>query len=74
MNPKDHARELINFYMPTERMFSQSKKQEISKKISLLFVQEVDNHLIETCSPLDPYDNLMEIEYWQEVKMELEII
>ena len=46
----------------------------LSKQCALIAVDEIDRVLQSASTKEDPYVNLLSLEYWQEVKQEIEIL
>ena len=75
MTPKDKAEELVDKFMNIRNI----KLSDYSiiylptaKQCALIVVDEIDL-LIQNSTPKDdPYGNLFALEYWQEVKQEIE--
>lgn len=83
--PKEVAKELIEkFYvcMPFKdvKLTSCSENPDLiinmerlsAKQCALICVDEIDSHIQASTPKNDPYANLFALEYWQEVKKEIE--
>jgi hypothetical protein len=71
MTPKDKAQKLIKEYA----LLSWKGKEfemDYYKKCALIAVDEIDLVLQKSTPNNDPYANLSSLEYWQEVKQEIE--
>jgi hypothetical protein len=78
MTPKEKAIELISKFKPfadyqEDDCFNQIEKMLINaKQCALIAVDEIDN-IYQKLTPKDnPYFYLFQLEYWQEVKQEIE--
>ena len=76
MTPKEKAIELVDKYIPLSlRLYSDYEwVEEIdsAKQCALIAVDEIDLLLQNSTPKDDPYANLSSLEYWQQVKQEIE--
>ena len=81
MTPKEKAKELVNKFRDfadgidseTDR-FSPNIEKKNAKQCALIAVDEIDRVLQSASTKEDPYVNLLSLEYWQEVKKEIELL
>ena len=73
MTPREKAKELMFLFANKIQKYDTILYQKkLSKKCALIAVDEIDL-LIQNSTPKDdPYGNLFALEYWQEVKKEIE--
>ena len=73
MNSKEKAWELYNKYRTLESKFGDKVLYNYdAKQCALIAVDEIDLLLQNSTPNDDPYANLSSLEYWQEVKQEIE--
>ena len=73
MNSKEKAWELYNKYRTLEGKFGDKVLYNYdAKQCALITVDEIDLLLQKSTPKDDPYANLSSLEYWQEVKQEIE--
>ena len=69
MTAKEKARELVDKYHKIHTINNYEVKQ-----CALIAVDEIDNIYQKLTPKDDPYCFLLELEYWQEVKQEIELL
>ena len=67
MTPKEKAKELVGKYTTVLSL-------PFSKEFALIAVDEIDDIYQKLTPKDDPYYFLLELEYWQEVKQEIELL
>jgi hypothetical protein len=71
MKPKEKAEELVLKYLKVDTNTKEWFNTHIAKQCALIAVDEIDL-LLQNSTPKDePYANLSSLEYWQEVKQEI---
>ena len=70
MIPKEKARELFDKYQDAGSKWY----VDTTKKYALIAVDEIDEIYQKLTPKDDPYCFLLELEYWQEVKQEIELL
>ena len=71
MTPKEKAGELVEKYDETLTYLESKSK---AKQCALIAVDEIDDIYQKLTPKDDPYYFLLELEYWQEVKQEIELL
>ena len=74
MTPKDKAEWLVVKFLKHSRAEKDIKPIQSAKQCALIAVDEIDLLLQNSTPNDDPYANLSSLEYWQEVKQELELL
>ena len=74
MTPKDKAEWLVVKFLKHSRDEKDIKPIQSAKQCALIAVDEIDLLLQNSTPNDDPYANLSSLEYWQEVKQELELL
>ena len=73
MTPKEEAKELIHkFYPNVQWKLGQEDCLERAKNCALITVDKIDDIYQKLTPKDDPYYFLLELEYWQQVKQEIE--
>jgi hypothetical protein len=73
MTPKEKAKELIHeFYPNVQWKLGQEDCLKRAKNCALITVDKIDDIYQKLTPKDDPYYFLLELEYWQEVKQEIE--
>ena len=79
MTPKEKAEELVDKFLPfvdwndlQDDCTNRDWAIRNAKKCALIAVDEIDLLLQNSTPKDDPYANLFSLEYWQEVKQEIE--
>ena len=75
MTPKEEAKELIQkFYPNVQWKLGQEDCLKRAKNCALIAVDKIDDIYQKLTPKDDPYYFLLELEYWQEVKKEIELL
>ena len=72
MTPKEKAKELIDKFKNRSIELGETHSQLMAEANALIAVDEIDLLLQKSTPKDDPYANLSSLEYWQEVKQEIE--
>ena len=74
MTPKEKAEELINKFIPHTKVFHEvlgwEEYIDSAKECALIAVDEIINEVVNQKVPIYNYDKVMD--YWQQVKTEIE--
>jgi len=75
MTPKEKAKELVyKFYPNVQWKLGQEDCLKRAKHCALITVDKIDDIYQKLTPKDDPYYFLLELEYWQEVKQEIELL
>jgi len=75
MTPKEKSTELFDKYWELNTDFDGLVKYELAKQCALIAVDEILNYFSkETFMMAYPEIAISEVEYWQEVKQEIEVL
>ena len=75
MTPKEEAKELVyKFYPNVQWKLGQEDCLQRAKNCALITVDKIDDIYQKLTPKDDPYYFLLELEYWQEVKQEIELL
>jgi len=72
MTPKEKAKEIHDKYSEVFLPIGFEAKSHLIKECALIAVDEIDLILQKRTPKDDPYANLPALEYWQQVKPEIE--
>lgn len=73
MTPKDKAEELRQLFYNSQSSYSIPElANDCAKRCALIHVGLVDEMIHKNTPKDDPYANLMQLEYWGEVKQHIE--
>lgn len=74
MTPKEKATELVDIFSDLAKINEEDTTYEYDKKCALICVDEVDNIIQKLTPKNDMYKYLHLLEFYQEVKKEIELL